>query len=132
MDCEVKYVIGDFKRAMDFFASHVISISKELIYIAISSFLARDDFCHLLITFANSSDPDQDRQYVCANPDSNRLTLIIFLKYFLKRVIIEKRQQTTIKSLENYPACKELITTCASKAVLKAPITNTTARQHSL
>ena len=27
--------------------------------------LLGDDFCHLLITFANSLDPDQDRQIIC-------------------------------------------------------------------
>ena len=32
------------------------------------------DFCHLLITFANSLDPDQDRQNVGPDLDPNRLT----------------------------------------------------------
>ena len=36
---------------------------------------ARDTFCHLLITFANSLDPDQDRQNVGPDLDLNRLTL---------------------------------------------------------
>ena len=31
--------------------------------------------CHLLITFANSLDPDQDRQNVCPDLDPNCLTL---------------------------------------------------------
>ena len=42
-----------------------------------SSFLAGDDFCHLLITFANSLDPDQDRQYVGPDLDPNRLSLTL-------------------------------------------------------
>ena len=33
--------------------------------------LAGGDFCHLLITFANSSDPDQDRQDVGPDLDPN-------------------------------------------------------------
>ena len=39
------------------------------------SFLASDDFCHLLITFANRLDPNQDRQNVGSDLDPNRLTL---------------------------------------------------------
>ena len=33
------------------------------------------DFCHLMIIFTNSSDPDQDQQNVGPDLDSNRLTL---------------------------------------------------------
>ena len=43
--------------------------------IKLNSFLASDDFCHLLITFANSLDPDQDRQNVGPDLDPNCLTL---------------------------------------------------------
>ena len=39
---------------------------------------ASGDVCHLLITFANSLDPDQDRQYVGPDLDPNHL--IVFLK----------------------------------------------------
>ena len=38
-------------------------------------FLLAANFCHLLITFANSLDPDQDRQNVGRDLDTNRLTL---------------------------------------------------------
>ena len=38
-----------------------------------NSFLASDDFCPLLITFANSLDPDQDRQNVGPDLDLNSL-----------------------------------------------------------
>ena len=41
----------------------------------LNSFLASRDLCHWLITFANSLDPDQDRQNVGPDLDSNRLTL---------------------------------------------------------
>ena len=46
---------------------------------ALMLFLASGDFCHLLITFANSLDPNQDR---CPDLVSHRLTdtLIVFLK----------------------------------------------------
>ena len=39
------------------------------------SFLASDNFCCLVITFANSLDPDQDRQNVGPDLDQNSLTL---------------------------------------------------------
>ena len=48
------------------------------------------DCCHLLIAFANSLDPDEDRQKVC--PD-RIINLIVFLKEFF-----EKWQQTTTKA----------------------------------
>ena len=38
-------------------------------------FLASGDFCRLLIIFANSLDPDQDRQNVGPDLDLNCLTL---------------------------------------------------------
>ena len=41
----------------------------------INSFHASGDFCLLLITFANSLDPDQDRQNVGPDLDPNCLTL---------------------------------------------------------
>ena len=40
--------------------------------------------CRLLITFANSLDPDQDRQNVSPDLDPNCFTLIVFLEYILK------------------------------------------------
>ena len=43
----------------------------------------RNNFCCLLITFANSLDPDQDRQ-------KQFDTLIAFLKVFFKKVDFEK------------------------------------------
>ena len=39
-----------------------------------NSLPASGDFCHLLITFANSLDPDQARQNVGPDLDHNRLT----------------------------------------------------------
>ena len=36
-----------------------------------NAFFGRGDFCRLLITFANSLDPDQDRQKVVPDLDPN-------------------------------------------------------------
>ena len=59
---------------------------------AFNSFPASGDFCRLLITFANSLDPDQAWQNVRPDLDPNCLTLlwypwkIIFEKVNLKKV----------------------------------------------
>ena len=67
-----------------------------------NSCLASSDFHHLLITSANSLDPDQDRQNVGPDLDPNCLTLKECSgKNFLKKTKV-CRQST------NYPACKEL------------------------
>ena len=57
------------------------------------SFFASGDFCHLLITFANSLDPDQDRKNVGPDLDPNS----------------QNKSAEDNKSMENYPACKKLI-----------------------
>ena len=44
-------------------------------FFLVISFLASGDVCRLLITFANSLDPDQDRQNVGPDLDPNHLTL---------------------------------------------------------
>ena len=41
----------------------------------LDSFLSSGNFCHLLITFANSLDPDQVRRKVVPDLDPNGLTL---------------------------------------------------------
>ena len=41
----------------------------------LNSFLASSNFNHLLIAFANSLDPDKDRQNVSPDLDPNHLTL---------------------------------------------------------
>ena len=64
-------------------------------------------FCCLLITFANSLAPDQDRQNLCAYLDPNRLASVpeleCFEKFILKKV--NRRQ----KSMKKYPAWRVLI-----------------------
>ena len=47
-----------------------IKPSPEINYFPVSS-----NFCHPLIIFANSFDPDQDQQNVSPNLDTNRLAL---------------------------------------------------------
>ena len=42
---------------------------------AFNSFLPDSDFSHLVMTFANSLDPDQDRHNVGPDLDPNHLTL---------------------------------------------------------
>ena len=54
--------------------------------------------CRLLITFATSLEPVQDRQNVGPDLDPNCLTLIVFLKeFFFDKVNFEESRKTTIK-----------------------------------
>ena len=48
----------------------------------INSFPASGDFCCLLVTFANSLNPDQAGKNVGPDLDPNCLTLMVFLKDF--------------------------------------------------
>ena len=45
------------------------------VIVVINFLLASGDFCHLLINFANSLDPDQDRHHVGPDLDPIDLTL---------------------------------------------------------
>ena len=57
--------------------------NHPIYHIALKSFLASGDFCHLLITFANSLELDQDRQKVGTDLDSKQFdTPIVFLNDF--------------------------------------------------
>ena len=58
-----------------------------------NSFLAKRDFCRLLITFTNSLNPDQDRQNVGPDLDPNCLTLILFLKETFERKVSRRQQK---------------------------------------
>ena len=66
----------------------------------INSFPASSDLCRLLITFANSLDPDQARQNVRPDLDPNCLTLMVFLKEFFEKVILKKNPQPTKKHVK--------------------------------
>ena len=74
----------------------------------VNSLLASGNFCYLLITFANSLNPDQDRHNVGPDLDPNCLSLMVFLKEFFEKLFFVKSQQTTTTAQKNYPACKEL------------------------
>ena len=52
----------------------------------INSFLASGNFCRLLITNANSLDPDQDQHFVGPDLNPNLFdTLLVFLKDFFEK-----------------------------------------------
>ena len=55
------------------------------------TFYLLDLLCHLLITFANSLEPDQARHLVGPDLDPNCLTLIVFLKELIIKVHLKKK-----------------------------------------
>ena len=61
-----------------------------------NSLSARSDFCCLLVTFANSLDPDQVRQNVRPDLGPNCLTL----KWYLKKSSIQRVKYGTIIKCE--------------------------------
>ena len=67
--------------------------------------------CRLLITFANSLDPDQVRQNVGPDLDPNCSdTLMVFQKEYFEKVDFEKKNQQTTKKYAKYTvgkACKK-------------------------
>ena len=65
--------------------------------------------CHLLITFANSLDPDQDQQNVGPDLDPNCLCRT---HDFLKKFILKKKSADDKENMKNYPECKELNISC--------------------
>ena len=71
----------------------------------LNSFIASDDFCRLLLTFANSLDPDQDQLDIGPDLDPNWLTSERIL---FEKANFEKKSADDNKSMKNYPACKEL------------------------
>ena len=74
----------------------VISHKFDLISADVMHILGTELFtylCHLLITFANSSDPDQTRQNVWPVLDSNCLTL---KEFFGKNVLKKISRRTEI------------------------------------
>ena len=81
-------------------------------FVCINSFPASGDFFRLLITFANSLDPDQPRQNVGPvgpDLDPNCLTLWWYSwKIFLKKKRKIKNNSQMTKSMQSYPGCKGL------------------------
>ena len=69
-----------------------------------TSFLACDNFCRLLITFANSLDPDQDWQKVGPDLDPKYLTLIYSWKKYFEKVNFEKKVNRGQQKHEKLPS----------------------------
>ena len=67
-------------------------------------------YCHLLITFANSLDPDQDQKNFGSDLAPNPSTLLkVFLKEFFKKVDFKKNSADhKKKSMQNFPVGKAL------------------------
>ena len=69
------------KKEGNYFHVKVISLGgvsifhKLLVVLVINPFPASGDFCHLLITFANSLGPDHTQQNIGPDLDPNCLTL---------------------------------------------------------
>ena len=67
-----------------------------------SSFLVSGDFYHLLIIFANSLDPDQERQNVGPDLGPNRFdSLIVFLKDFFLKVSRLQQKHEKLPSMQS-------------------------------
>ena len=66
--------------------------------------------CPLLKTFAvwTQIKTDRNSQKVCPDPDPNCLTLMVFLKEFFENVNFENKSVQMTKSMQNYPARKEI------------------------
>ena len=65
------------------------------------SILVSGDLCCLLITFANSLFPDQCRQNVGPDLDTDRLTLLLYsLKMLLKKFILKKKSADDNESIK--------------------------------
>ena len=64
--------------------------------------LVSKDFCHLLITFANSKDPDLEREECRSWSWSKRIDTLIVCswKNLLKKVIFTKKSQQTTKKFK--------------------------------
>ena len=83
----------------------VISVEAFL-----NSFPTSGNFCHLLITFANSLDPDKARQNIGPDLDSNCLTFWWyswknFWKNLLKKKSTDDKKACRLRSMQrvNYP-----------------------------
>ena len=72
----------------------------------LNSFPTSSNFCRLLITFANSLDPDQARQNVGPDLDPNYLTLwwyswkICFWKKFKKNILRRQKKHAKLPSMQ--------------------------------
>ena len=87
MHCEIFYVkhwnIKERcnKLRLSCIWSHFTAFAELWVHgnrLTLSLLAARGNFCHLLISFANSLDPDQDRHNVCPDLDPNCLTTRLY------------------------------------------------------
>ena len=76
--------------------------------------------CRLLITFANSLDPDQAIQNVPSDLDPCCLTLIVFLKEFFEYIDFENKMQTTKKHAKSPGRQRMKMVLCALHKDLQA------------
>ena len=82
-------------------------LKYQFLFDFLNSFLSCGDFCHRMINFANSLDPDPDQQNIGPDLDSGHTDSVrerIFLN--TGRLILKKSADGN-KSMENYPVCKE-------------------------
>ena len=83
-------------------------MNSGLILKTVTHVLASGYFYHLLITFSKSFNPDQAPIELPSWSRSKQFaTLIDYLKEFFEKLIL-KKSADNIKSMKNYPACKEL------------------------
>ena len=90
---------------------------------------AGGDFCRLLITFANSLDPDQDRQNVGPDMKPKPLdTLIVFMTASLKKVIFLKKKSADDKKHSKLPSMQRVYDHVGIIRITYLPITLATSR----
>ena len=78
-------LLKDEHEKLDMLKVHLTkaeTASRKGLFKILSSFLYSGNFCNLLVTFANSLDPDQDRQNIGLDLDPNRLTLNVPERFF--------------------------------------------------
>ena len=69
------YQVTNFKDGFSLDKGHLMLPVKDIVSFFINFFLASCKLCHLLITFVNSLDPDQDQHHVGPDLDPNHLTI---------------------------------------------------------
>ena len=70
-DIEYSVITSDVIKSFDKSCPFKNELTTNLKGRLLNSFLASGDSCHLLVTFANSSDPDQDQHNVGPDLDPN-------------------------------------------------------------
>ena len=81
---------------------------------------ASDNFCCLLITFANNVDPSQAQQSLWPDLDPNFLKLIVFISDFWKYIILKKKLAYSMRSYRKSPSMQKDRTKELSKCYIFA------------